>query len=137
METAERILREFDTIAVVGISRDPDKSAHSVPQALQQAGFRIVPINPHADELLGEKVYRSLAEVPFPVPVVLVFRPSADAAAIATQAVTAGSKALWLQQGIESAQARDTAQKAGLLYVEDRCMAVERAVRQIVKTRRA
>ncbi len=135
METTERILREFDTIAVVGLSRDPDKAAHAIPAKLKTAGFRVIPVNPVADELLGERVHRRLGDIPEPVEVVLVFRPSAEAEQVAREAVAIGAKALWLQQGIESEAARQIAERAALLYVEDRCMGVERAVHQITKAR--
>ena len=133
MDLDERILRTYDTIAVVGASRDPSKAAHDVPRQLQRAGFRIVPVNPHADELLGAKVYRTLAEIPFPVDVVLVFRPSPETPAVARDAVAIGAKALWLQLGIHSAEAQRIAQDAGLLYVEDTCSAVVRSLRRIDK----
>jgi predicted CoA-binding protein len=134
MEDTERILRDFRTIAVVGLSRDPSKAAHAIPARLQRAGFRIVPVNPSVGDVLGERSYARLADVPEPIEVVLVFRPSAEAPDIAEQAVAIGAKALWLQQGIASAEARSTAEAAGLLYVEDRCMGVERAVHGIVKS---
>ncbi|WP_020669840.1 CoA-binding protein [Amycolatopsis nigrescens] len=134
-DLAEEVLAAADTIAVVGLSRDPGKAAHAVPAGLQAAGFRIIPVHPEADELLGEKVYRSLADIPEPVDVVEVFRPSPEAAGIAEQAVAIGAKALWLQQGIVSAEARRIAEAAGLDYVEDRCMAVVRAIAQITKNR--
>ena len=134
MENTERILREFRSIAVVGLSRDPSKAAHSIPARLQSAGFRVIPVNPSAYSLLGEKSYKALADVPFSVEVVLVFRPSAEAEGIAKCAVAIGAKALWLQQGIASAEARRVAEAAGLLYVEDRCIGVERAVHGIVKS---
>lgn len=133
MDTPERILREFGTIAVVGLSRDPDKAAHAIPRTMQAAGFRVIPINPVADELLGEKVYRKLSDVPEPVEIVLVFRPSAESPAIARQAVEIGARALWLQQGLTSAEARSIAESAGLVYVEDRCIGVERALRGVRK----
>jgi predicted CoA-binding protein len=133
MDTAESILRAFSTIAVVGASRDPHKAAHEVPAELQAAGFRIVPVNPHASELLGERVYRTLAEIPFPIELVLVFRPSADTPEIARQAVAIGAKALWLQLGIHSDESARIASDAGLLYVEDTCSAVVRSMRRIRK----
>ena len=122
-----RILEEMTTFAVVGLSTDPTKAAHSVPAAMQAYGWRIIPVNPHADRLLGEQVYRRLADIPEPVDVVNVFRPSAEAADVTRQAVEIGAKAVWLQLGIVSAEARQIATDAGLLYVEDRCTAVERA----------
>src|SRR5947199_9098483 len=103
------MLEDYDTVAVVGLSSDPTKAAHSVPAAMQAYGWRIIPVNPHADELLGEKVYRRLADVRGPVEVVNVFRPAAEAADIVQQAAGVGAKAVWLQLGIISAQARPIA----------------------------
>ncbi len=134
MDTTERILRDFRTIAVVGLSRDPSKAAHAIPARMQRAGFRVIPVNPSLDSVLGEKAYPSLRDVPEPVEVVLVFRPSSEAVAVAKDAVAIGAKALWLQQDIVSDEARRLAEAAGLLYVEDRCMGVERAVLGIVKS---
>lgn len=134
MDVAERILRELDTIAVVGASRDSRKAAHEVPAQLQRAGYRIVPVNPHAETLLGERVYRRLAEIPFPVDLVLVFRPSPETPEVARQAVAIGAKALWLQLGIASDEARRIAHEAGLLYVEDACSAVVRSTLRISKS---
>jgi uncharacterized protein len=135
-ELTKHLLTEYSTITVVGLSADPVKSAHSVPAAMQAYGWRVIPVNPHADELLGERVYRRLADIPEPVTLVNVFRPSTDAADIAAQAVAVGAKALWLQLGIVSAQAREIAESSGLLYVEDRCIAVERA-RHAIRSPRA
>jgi predicted CoA-binding protein len=126
-ELTRRILEDFGTITVVGLSTDPTKAAHSVPAAMQAYGWRIIPVNPHADELLGEVVYRRLADIPEQVDMVNVFRPSAEAADVARQAAAIGAKALWLQLGIRSDEARRIAADAGMLYVEDRCLAVERA----------
>jgi predicted CoA-binding protein len=126
-ELTRRILEEFATITVVGLSSDPTKAAHSVPAAMQVYGWRIIPVNPHADQLLGHDVYRRLADIPEPVEFVNVFRPAAEAADVARQAAEVGAKALWLQLGIVSAEARRIAADAGMLYVEDRCLAVERA----------
>jgi predicted CoA-binding protein len=124
--TVKRILTTYDTITVVGASRRPAKAAHAVPAHMQQHGWRIIPVNPHADEILGERVYRTLAGIPEQVGLVDVFRPSQAAPDIARQAVAAGASALWLQLGIASAQARAIAEEAGLLYVEDRCLIIER-----------
>lgn len=121
----ERLLTSFDTIAVVGASNAAHKAAHTVPEHMQRRGWRIVPVNPHEDEILGEPVYRTLADVPEQVGLVDVFRPSADTADIARQAVDAGAQALWLQLGIRSAESRRIAEAAGLLYVEDRCVVIE------------
>ena len=91
------ILEYARSVAVVGASRDPNKAGGSVPEGLQRRGFRIIPINPYADTLFGERVYRSLAEVPEKIDLVDVFRPAADAPEIARQAAAVGAKALWLQ----------------------------------------
>jgi predicted CoA-binding protein len=131
MDDAQRVLRELSVVAVVGLSRDPAKAAHAVPAGLQAAGFRIVPVNPEATELLGEPAFPTLAAIPFPIELVLVFRPARFAPEIAQQAVAIGAKALWLQQGIYSSEARRIAKEAGLQYVEDRCAGVERALYRI------
>jgi predicted CoA-binding protein len=131
--TPKQILEDSTTIAVVGASRDPGKSAHSVPRQMQLHGWRIIPVNPFANELFGERVYRTLADIPEPVDIVDVFRPSDQAAAVAAQAAAIGAKALWLQQGISSVEARGIAEAAGMDFVEDLCMAVERALSQVTK----
>jgi uncharacterized protein len=122
----QRILTRYDAITVVGASTHATKAAHAVPAAMQRHGWRIVPVNPHAERILGEPVYRQLADVPQPLGLVDVFRPSAQTPDVARQAVAAGATALWLQLGIVSAHARAIAENAGLLYVEDRCVAIER-----------
>jgi len=123
--TVERILTGYDTIAVVGASTDAYKSAHTVPAHMQRHGWRIIPVNPHAETILGEQAYSRLADVPEQVGLVDVFRPSGQTPDIARQAVAAGATALWLQLGIASAEARAIAEDAGLLYVEDHCLLVE------------
>lgn len=124
-ETVERILRAYDTITVVGASDDPAKAAHRVPRHMQQHGWRVVPVNPRGGTIVGERAYPSLDDVPPPVGLVDVFRPSGATPDIARQAVAAGATALWLQLGIASAEARRIATDAGLLYVEDRCLIIE------------
>ncbi len=121
----ERILTTYDTITVVGASAAAAKAAHSVPAYMQGHGWRIIPVNPHADEILGEPVFRTLGDVPEQVGLVDMFRPPWQAPDIARQAVAAGATALWLQLGIASAEARAIAEGAGLLYVEDRCLIIE------------
>jgi uncharacterized protein len=120
-----RILTSYDTITVVGASASAVKAARSVPAHMQRHGWRIIPVNPHADQILGEQVYRTLSDVPEHVGLVDVFRPSGQAPDVARQAVAVGATALWLQLGIVSAEARAIAEHAGLLYVEDRCLAIE------------
>jgi len=132
--SSHEILESARTIAVVGASRDPNKAGGSVPEGLQRRGFRIIPINPFADTLFGERVFRSLLEVPDKIDLVDVFRPAADAPEIARQAVAVGAKALWLQEDIRSAEARRIAESAGLEYVEDECTAVIASLYQLRKT---
>ena len=124
-EVVETILRRYDTITVVGASTAPQKPAHYVPAHMQQHGWRIVPVNPTATTILGERAYPTLADVPEQVGLVDVFRPSPQTPEVARQAVAAGATALWLQLGIASDEARRIAEDAGLLYVEDRCLIIE------------
>src|SRR5260370_36793810 len=124
-KTGREILEAATVIAVVGASRDPSKAGGSVPAGLQRRGFRIIPINPYADTLFGERVYRSLLDVPDKIDLVDVFRPAEDAPEIARQAAQVGARALWLQLDIRSAEAMRIAEAAGLDYVADHCTAGE------------
>ena len=110
------------TIAVVGASTDEEKPAHTVPAYLQAQGYRVVPVNPEADEILGEPAVASLDEIDVPVDVVLVFRPGAEAPAIAEQAAAIGARVLWLQEGIVSLEAQRTGIAAGMQVLMDICM---------------
>jgi predicted CoA-binding protein len=121
------VLTYAKTIAVVGASKDPTKPGATIPMALQRHGFRIIPVNPTADVLFGQRVYKRLADIPERVDVVNVFRPPEEAPAITEQAVALGARAVWLQTGITSADARRIAEAAGIDFVEDHCIAVERA----------
>jgi predicted CoA-binding protein len=132
MRTPEQILRESVTIAVVGASRYPHKAAHHVPRDMLRYGWRVIPVNPSVDEIWGQRCYPTLGAIPEPVDLVNVFRPSADTPPIAKQAVAIGAKALWLQRDIVSERAREIAESAGLDYVEDRCIAVERQRHQLL-----
>jgi predicted CoA-binding protein len=118
------VLAAAKTIAVVGASRDPNKAGGSVPAGLQRRGFRIIPVNPYADMLFGERVYRTLLDIPEKIDLVDVFRPAEDTPEIARQAVQIGAKALWLQLDIRSNEARRIAEAGGLDYVEDECTGV-------------
>jgi predicted CoA-binding protein len=100
---------------------------------LQEHGFRVIPVNPYADELFGERVYRLLRDIPEPVDIVNVFRPSAEAADVARQAADIGAGAIWLQQDIVSSEARRIAEESGMDYVEDFCITVARALFQVDK----
>lgn len=124
--TPEEILRSTRTIAVVGCSRDPYKDAHDVPRAMQEAGFCIIPVNPYADEILGERCYARLEDVDKPFDLVNVFRPAAEAPAVARSAAAVGARAFWLQLGLRSPEARRICERAGIAYVEDLCIQIER-----------
>jgi predicted CoA-binding protein len=133
MRSAEQILAEARVIAVVGASRDPLKPAHTVPLQMIRHGWRVVPVNPHVDELFGVPAFPSLADVPEPVDLVNVFRPAAEAADVTRQSVAIKAPAVWLQSGIVSPAARQIAAAAGVDYVEDRCLAVERAKARLTR----
>ncbi|WP_435335764.1 CoA-binding protein [Haloarchaeobius sp. TZWWS8] len=115
-----------DTIAVVGCSNTPGKAAHDIPRYLQQHGYRIVPVNPFADEILGEPAYDSLTEVDEQIDIVDVFRPSEEVAGIVDEAVERDDvKVVWMQLGIRDDDAAKKAEEAGLQVVQDRCLKVE------------
>lgn len=117
-----RIYAETKTIAVVGASADETKASYHIPRYLQSQGYRIIPVNPRGGEILREPVFRSLSEIDVPVDVVDVFRPAQEAPAIARQAIAIGAKVLWLQLGIESEEAWQLAEAAGLTVIMNRCM---------------
>lgn len=121
-ELMRSILHESQTIAVVGASSDSAKAGYYIPKYLKEHGYRIVPVNPNCEEVLGEHCYDALEDIPFPVDVVEVFRRPEYTPDVARQAVAIGAKALWLQLGIFSSEARRIAEEGGLKYVEDECM---------------
>ncbi len=125
MSVESDILRRYHTIAVVGLSSDPAKPSNGVSQYMASQGYRLIPINPDEEEVFGVKAYPDLASVPEPVEFVNVFRRPQFCADVARDAVKAGAKAIWLQSGIRSPEARRIAEEAGLTYVEDRCVMVE------------
>ncbi|MFW6150767.1 MAG: CoA-binding protein [Chloroflexota bacterium] len=117
-----RILRESKTVAVVGLSSNPERASYQVARYLQEHGYRIIPINPTVDEVLGERSYASMTDVPYPVDVVDVFRRAEELGSIVDEAVANGAKVLWLQLGIVSEKAAQMARDVGLEVVMDRCM---------------
>ncbi len=118
----ENIVKDAETIAVVGLSDDPEKYSHEVASYLQEQGYRIIPVNPNNEEVFGERAYDTVEQIPEQVDVVDVFLPPEKTPEIAEDAVRAGAKTLWLQEGIENEEARRIAEEGGLTYVEDRCM---------------
>ncbi|MEM6646753.1 MAG: CoA-binding protein [Bacteroidota bacterium] len=123
--TVRRILGDAKTIAIIGLSTNPQKASQFVATYLKYHGYRIIPVHPKAATILGETVYPSLAAIPEPVDVVCAFRPPAACPGIAEEAAAIGAKALWLQLGIASAEAGEIAEAAGLDVVMDRCLKME------------
>ncbi len=119
------ILRSARTIAVVGLSSNPMRASHGVAEYLKNAGYRIIPVNPNETEVLGEKSYAGLEDVPEPVDIVDVFRRAEEVPAVAESAIGIGAKVLWMQLGIENAEAAERARTAGLVVLEDSCLMVE------------
>ena len=119
------ILHSTRTIAAVGLSANPTKVSNAVASYLQSQGYRIIPVNPGAEEILGQKAYPDLAAIPGPVDLVQVFRPSPEVPPIARQAVTKGAKVLWMQEGVSSLEAKAIAEQGGLQVVMDHCLRVE------------
>lgn len=118
----ETIVKEARTVAVVGLSNDPEKASNEVGAYLMEQGYHVIPVNPKEDEVLGERAYDTVDEIPEQVDVVDVFLPPEKTPEIAEDAVRAGAKTLWLQEGIESPEARRIAEEGGLAYIENRCM---------------
>jgi predicted CoA-binding protein len=125
VKTIEHILSECKTIAVVGLSSNPIRPSYGVSRYMQQHGYRIIPVNPNETEVLGEKAYATLRDVPEPVELVDIFRRSEDAGAIVDEAIALGAKAVWLQEGVIDEAAAQRALDAGLLVVMDRCILKE------------
>lgn len=121
-QTLKSLLESVRTVAVVGLSTDSEKPSSKVAEILIDAGYDVIPVHPKAETILGRTAYASLADIPVSVDVVDVFRPAAETAGIAREAVDIGAKTLWLQLGIASDDARAVAEDAGLTYVEDLCI---------------
>jgi predicted CoA-binding protein len=130
----EEILTKYRTVAVVGLSREPEKESFRVSAYLKKHGFRIIPVNPFADEILGEKSYKSLMDIPpeiqKTIEVIEVFRPAKDVPPIVAQAIKLKQifgkpYVVWMQLGIVNEEAAEMAKKAGLTVVMDKCMMVE------------
>lgn len=119
------ILRSYKKIAVVGISSNPVRPSHYVSQFMKDKGFQIFPVNPGLDEVLGEKCYPSLSEIPDDIEVVDIFRRAEYVDEIIDEAIKAGAKVIWMQEGIINEQAAQKAIEAGLQVVMDRCIKTE------------
>ena len=123
--TIERVLTDYRTWAVVGLSENPARASYRVAAFVQSRGFRIIPVNPVADRILGETAYPDLASIPEPVDVVDVFRRSSRAGVHVDEAIAIGAKAVWLQLDVIDEEAAVRARSAGLDVIMDRCPAIE------------
>ena len=120
---ARAIMDRYKTIAVVGLSSNPDKPGHFVPKYLKEHGYTIIPVNPTAKgEILGEKVYAGLRDLPQKVEIVEIFRPPKDVPPIVEDAIAIGAKVVWMQEGIVNNAAAERAKAAGLTVIMDKCM---------------
>lgn len=117
-----RLLQRVKTIAVVGLSPKPGRPSFGVSQAMQRFGYRIVPVRPAVDAVLGEKAYASLADIPFPVDLVDVFRAAEHIPAVVEECLAIQAPAIWIQEGIVHDEAAEKARAAGLTVVMDRCI---------------
>lgn len=127
-ERIKEILEKAGNIAVVGLSENPEKTSHQVAKAMQARGYRIIPVNPTGDVILGEKCYAALADIPEPVDIVNVFRRPEHTPEIAKEAVSIGAKTIWLQLGISNEETADIAASGGLNVIMDRCIKVDDAL---------
>lgn len=121
-EEIRGLLQRVRTIAVVGLSPKPDRPSFAVSRAMQGFGYRIVPVRPAVSEVLGEKAYARLADIPFPVDLVNVFRESAAIPGVVDECLAMGAPALWIQEGIVHDEAAKRARAAGLTVVMNRCI---------------
>ncbi|MHA1453943.1 MAG: CoA-binding protein [Promethearchaeota archaeon] len=120
------ILNESKTIAVVGMSKNPEKAAHRIPKYLKDAGYKVIPVNPTAKEILGEKAYAKLEDIPEQVDIVDVFRPSEHTPEVVKSAVKLNPKLIWLQLGISNKESKAIAEEHNIAYVENKWLMVER-----------
>ncbi len=125
--TLRRILRDHRTIAVVGLSANWYRPSFFAAKYMQEHGYRVIPVNPQYEEVLGQKCYKSLRDIPEPVGIVDCFRRSEEIPALVDDAIAIGAKVLWMQLGVTNAAARAKAEAAGLQVVEDRCVKIEHA----------
>jgi predicted CoA-binding protein len=130
-EELRTLLTNASTIAMVGASSNPEKTSHGIMQKLQRVGYKVIPVNPRETEVLGERAYASLRDIPYRIDIVDVFRRPDDTPAIADEAIAIGAKALWLQTGISNEDAAARARAAGLTVVMDACIGATHAFLRI------
>ena len=129
MSDIDKILEFCKTVAVVGLSPRPERDSNGVAAYLQEMGYRIIPVNPTASEILGEKSYPDLPSIPNPVDVVDIFRRSDEVPAIVADAIKIGAKAVWMQKGVVSEEGASAARDAGLMVIMNECMECEVSAR--------
>jgi uncharacterized protein len=129
-EEIKQILEKAMIIAVVGLSDNPDRTSYMIAEAMQNNGYRIIPVNPNAEQILGEKCYASLTDIPehIEIDIVNVFRRSEFIVPIAEEAIKIKAKVLWLQQGVNNEEAASLASNQGMTVIMDRCIKVEHAI---------
>lgn len=127
ISTLRRILKNHRRVAVVGLSADWFRPSHFVAKYLQQHGYRVVPVNPRYESILGERCYARLEDIPEPIDMVDVFRRTEDVGPIADSAIAIGARCLWQQIGVKNEAAAAKARAAGLDTVMDRCVKIEHA----------
>jgi uncharacterized protein len=127
----KQLLTDATTIAIVGASSNPEKASYDIMRKLQKAGYRVLPVNPRETEILGERSYPSVIDVPERIDIVDVFRRAEDTPGIADEAATIGAKALWLQSGISNEEAAQRAVTGGLITVMDMCIGATHSRLQI------
>jgi predicted CoA-binding protein len=130
-QVIKELLTNASTIAIVGASSKPDRASYGIMQRLQRVGYRVIPVNPHEREVLGERAYASLSEIHEPIDIVDVFRRAEFTPPIADEAVKIGAKALWLQSGIVNEEAAARANAGGLLVVMDMCLATMHSILKV------
>jgi uncharacterized protein len=126
-----KLLTEARTIAMVGASSNAEKPSHGIMKKMLAAGYRVIPVNPRETEVLGQKAFASLRDVPEKIDIVDVFRRAEDTPAIADDAVAIGAKALWLQSGISNDDTARRAEAGGVVAIMDACIGVEHSLLQI------
>ncbi len=119
------LLKQYKTIAVVGLSSNPMRPSYDVTEYMQAAGYRIIPVNPNERKVLGEKSYARLEDVPEKIDIVNVFRRAEEVPAVVESAIRVGARVVWMQQGVENEEAAEKARAAGLMVIEDACILVE------------
>ena len=128
-DSIQTILRKYRTLAIVGLSSKPMRPSHGVSSYLKSHGYRIIPVNPHEQSVLGEKAYASLGDVPEAFDIVVIFRRPEYVPEVVDAAIRKGAKVIWMQEGVSHEEAATRARQAGLEVIQDRCILKEHAKR--------